>query len=52
MLVKTNQAFPNDIEKMIELLQEINQSEKLMLQRTQKERTAYQKYVKNLIARK
>lgn len=49
MLVNTNQAFPIDIEKMISLLQEINQSEKTMLQKTQNERKQIRNYIKKLL---
>ena len=52
MLVQTNQAFPIDIEKMINLLHQIDKTEKNMLQKTQKERQQIRKDIKNLIANK
>ena len=50
MLVQTNQAYPIDIEKIILLLDEINNTEKLMLQQTSKERQQLKKYIKKIIS--
>ena len=47
MLVQTKQAYPKDIERMVELLQEITKNQRTMLQKTAMERAKLHKLVKN-----
>ena len=47
MLVQTKQAYHLDIERMVELLEEISKNQKMMLQKTARERAELHKMVKN-----
>lgn len=47
MLVQTKQAYPLDIQRMVELLEEIGKNQKTMLQKTAKERADLHKLAKN-----
>lgn len=49
MLVKTNQAYPVDIEKIISSLREIDRTEKIMMQNITKERQQIRKYIKSIL---
>ena len=46
MLVQTKQAYPKDIERMVELLEEITKNQKTMLQMTARERAKLHKLLK------
>ena len=43
MLVETKQAYPLDIQRMVELLEEIGKNQKTMLRKTAKERAELRK---------
>ena len=47
MLVQTKQAYPKDIERMVELLEEVTANQRTMLQKTARERKELHKLLKN-----
>ena len=47
MLVQTKQAYPRDVERIVELLEEVAKNQKTMLQKTAKERERIRKLAKN-----
>lgn len=51
-LVKTNQAYPVDVQNMILLLKEINESEKKMLKKINNEQLSLMKKIKKMILTK
>lgn len=46
MLVQTKQAYPLDVQRMVTLLEEITENEKMMLQKTRNEHRKIREYVK------
>ena len=46
MLVQTKQAYTKDVERMVELLEEISKNQKTMLQKTAREREEFRTMIK------
>ena len=46
MLVQTKQAYPKDVERMVELLEEVSKNQKTMLRKTAKERAELRDLIK------
>ena len=46
MLVQTKQAYPIDVRKMVSLLEEVTANQKMMLQKTARERSDLRKLLK------
>lgn len=50
MLNRTGKIYPADINRLIDLLEELTDTERKLLQDTQKERAALRKYVKKVLS--